>query len=78
MGNGEAGVFLSTGAIAMIGALLTSLVGAIGILFRSLVASKDAQIARLAADNERLFDIAFKQATTNQKAVMLAERARGS
>lgn len=75
--NGEAGVFLSTGALAVIGSLLTALVGAIGILFRALLASKDAQIEREAEISDRTLKGSEDQTEQLKRAIELVERIRG-
>jgi len=52
---------LDSSTLAVIGALIGSLAGAVGFLFRQLIASKDAQMAALFREME------------SQRAVMMAE-----
>ena len=65
-------VVLDPSTLAVIGALIGSLGGALGFLFRALIASKDAQIEAMKLSvAEQL--AAARRETEAQRAVMLAE-----
>jgi hypothetical protein len=51
------------------------IVGAVGVLFRTLMAAKDEQIAWLREDNRELRAALRKQQQTNERAVAVVEEA---
>lgn len=54
---------LSTGAVIAVTALLGSLAAAVGVVFRALMASKDAQIAKAEARESEWRRLAVRGAT---------------
>lgn len=69
----EGNVVISPTALLLITTIVSGLCGAIGLLFRSLIASKDTQIADLRSDNKELKALAYRQTNVTNRSISLAE-----
>lgn len=70
-------ITFSAGALAVITALLTALSGTIGLLFRALMASKDASLKDMTTQRDSYQKMAAQSIAALELAANRARRARG-
>lgn len=73
----DSAVTISNGALMLFTGIVAGLTGCIAVLFRSLLAAKDQQIADGKEREAKLLRITETQASTGQRFANVAERVGG-